>query len=369
MAGKTYPWRADNSFELLMDGERFFPALLDAVDQAQRTVDIELYLVSSGQASARLIEALSRAVARGVRVRCLFDAAGSREFSDAEREQLTAAGVELRFYNPLAWLGGARNLHRDHRKLIVCDDDFAMVGGMGLTDEFCQPGEDGQALWHEQMLRISGPLVADWQDLFDQEWPQAGKSLRHSLGRLVSRQVKVPPFAGGRDGYGRIAYVDSRHSKELVNCLLAEVRGARSRIWLATPYFLPSWRIRRALQRAARRGVDVRLLLSGQMIDHPQVRFAGQRFYSRLLKSGVRIHEYQPRFLHLKTVLVDDWVSLGSCNFDHWTLHWNLEANQQVVDSELAAQVEECFENDFAQSNEWTLAQWRDLGLVHRLKI
>ena len=150
---------------------------------------------------------------------------------------------------------------------------------------------------------------------------------------------------------------------------LAALRRAEQRVWLATPYFLPSWRIRRALARAAKRGVDVRLLLCGMTIDHPPVRYAGQRFYTRLLKAGVRIYEYQPRFTHLKTALVDDWVSLGSCNFDHWTLHWNLEANQQAVDPDLVQAVAESFEQDFAESDLCTLAGWRQLALWHRFKI
>jgi len=115
--------------------------------------------------------------------------------------------------------------------------------------------------------------------------------------------------------------------------------------------------------------VDVRLLLCGEVTDHPPVRYAGQRYYRRLLAAGVRIFEYQPRFLHLKTVLVDDWVSLGSSNFDHWTLHWNLEANQNVVDTRLRRVVEQSFSDDFAESREWTLNDWLALPWTHRMKI
>lgn len=368
MAGRTYPWREGNQYRLTIDGEHFFPQLLEELEQAQQSIDIEMYLVTSGQVTARLIDVLIEAVKRGVQVRCLFDAVGSREFADQEREQLWHAGVALRFYNPLHWRGGSRNFHRDHRKIVLVDQRRVMVGGMGLTDAFCQADAAGLTEWHEQMLLVEGPVVADWQDLFDHEWEKAAQPLKPQLPHL-RRKIRVPPPPPGHQGHGRVAYIDSRHGKEVLNCLLAAVRRSDTRVWLATPYFLPAWRIRRALQRAARRGVDVRLLLCGQRIDHPQVRYAGQRYYSRLLKAGVRIYEYQPRFLHLKTALVDDWVSLGSCNFDHWTLHWNLEANQQVVDAGLVEEVAQGFEADFEQSKEWTLAQWRELPWRHRLKI
>lgn len=368
MAGKTYPWREGNRYQLTINGEHFFPQLLALLDQARESIDIEMYLVISGQVTARLISVLTAAVERGVKVRCLFDAIGSREFNDSEREYLWHTGVALRFYNPLHWRGGSRNFRRDHRKIIVVDSQRVMIGGMGLTDAFCQADASGKTQWHEQMLLVEGPVVADWQDLFEQEWENAARPLLQQLPHLP-RKIRVPPHPQGASGHGRVAYIDSHHGKEVLNSLLAAVSRADTRVWLATPYFLPAWRIRRSLQRAARRGVDVRLLLCGQLIDHPQISYAGQRYYSRLLKAGVRIYEYQPRFLHLKTVLVDDWVSLGSCNFDRWTLHWNLEANQQVVDAQLVSEVAKSFGTDFLQSKEWTLELWRELPWQHRLKI
>ncbi len=135
----------------------------------------------------------------------------------------------------------------------------------------------------------------------------------------------------------------------------------------ATPYFLPTRKVRRALMRAARRGIEVRLLLTGQRTDHPAVRYAGHRYYPRLLRAGVRIFEYEPRFLHAKMVLVDDWVSIGSCNFDHWNLRWNLEANLEAFHPSLCQAVAQCFEQDFAQSKEITLVDFQNRPLPLRL--
>ena len=143
----------------------------------------------------------------------------------------------------------------------------------------------------------------------------------------------IPPLG---PGLGRVAYADAEQHRDILQSLVRNLLRARRTIWLATPYFLPTWRVRRALRRAAKHGVDVRLLLTGRNTDHAPVRYAGRRYYPRLLKAGVRIFEYQPRFLHLKMVLVDDWVSLGSCNFDHWNLRWNLDANLEAFDPQLA---------------------------------
>lgn len=367
MAAAEYPWRDGNTFELMIDGDCFFPRLLQAMEQAQQSIDIELYLVESGDSTDQVVAILSAAVARGVRVRCLFDGLGSRGLQERDRERLRQAGVDLCFYNPLNLLGGRFNLHRDHRKLIIIDDQTLYIGGTGFTDDFCIPDKYGHCLWHEHMLLVQGPVVEDWSGVFQQQW----HSTHRQQGRtgLSLRRVRIPPLPQGTDGLARVSLTDGRRHRELVQALLANIARAERQVWLATPYFVPGWRIRRALSRAARRGVDVRLLLCGEITDHPAVRYAGQRYYRRLLTAGVRIYEYQPRFLHLKSVLVDDWVSLGSSNFDRWTLHWNLEANQNIIDSRLRATVEQSFSSDFAESREWTLAQWLQRPWLHRMKV
>lgn len=366
MAGPVYPWREDCRYALLIDGEQFYPCMLSAVQSARRSVELELYLVSSGAVAGDWLAALVDAARRGVRVRCLLDGFGSLQLQAGDRKRLVSAGVQLRFYNPLRWLAGHGNLHRDHRKLLLVDDEVAFVGGAGLTDDFYHPQQGSS--WHELMLKVEGSVVVDWLDLFERQWLASAAPLRRCPpGRW--RRLPLPAMPAGRDGLGRVSYTDAAEHQEVLRALLAQVAAARQRIWLATPYFIPGWRVRRALRRAARRGVDVRLLLCGQITDHPPVRYAGQRFFGRLLGAGVKIFEYQPRFLHLKMVLVDDWVSIGSCNFDHWALHWNLEANQQVLDRRLLAEVDDCFVRDFACSREWTQAQWRELPWHHKAKI
>jgi phosphatidylserine/phosphatidylglycerophosphate/cardiolipin synthase-like enzyme len=149
--------------------------------------------------------------------------------------------------------------------------------------------------------------------------------------------------------------------------LLKHVKSAEHRIWFATAYFIPSWSIRRKLKHAARRGVDVRLLLPGPVTDHPGVRYASRRYYGRLLKNGIRIYEYTPRFFHAKMVLCDNWVTIGSCNYDRWNLQWNLEANQEVDDQDMATTVAAMFMNDFSNSLEHTGKEWEQRSWRQRM--
>ena len=301
-----------------------------------------------------------------MRVRCLFDGYGCLAFTIGLRRRLTDAGVELRFYNPLSWRRGGNNLYRDHRKLLLVDQKLAVVGGTGVTDEFWQP-DDNTCEWHEVMVAIKGPLVQDWQMLFDRQW-------RANISRKAWRPAthfglpRLPSAPLEREGMGRVTYADAHQHRDILQSLIQAINGAKERIWLATPYFLPTWGVRRALRRAAHRGVDVRLLLTGPRTDHPSVRYAGHRYYPRLLKSGVQIYEYQPCFLHLKMVLVDDWVSLGSCNFDHWNLRFNLEANLEALDPVLTQAVVVSFMNDFSQSLPISLQDWQTRPLWGRVK-
>ncbi len=366
MSGDIFPWKSGNAFELLVDGAAFFPAMLIDIASAQHLVLLELYLVEDGHCSAALVEALCAAAVRGVEVRCLFDGFGCLSFGHAQRQRLAEAGVHLRQYNPLRWRRGLRNLYRDHRKLLVVDQRCAYTGGTGATDQFWTT-EAQQELWHDVMVRMEGPLVAHWQILFDIQW-MACEGRRPWRPGQAPGLAHLPPVPPAGQGMGRVAYADSSQHLDIVQSLLRSIGHAKRQVWLATPYFLPSRKVRRFLMRAAARGVEVRLLLTGRNTDHPPVRFAGQRYYPKLLKAGVRIFEYQPRFLHLKMVLVDDWVSIGSCNFDHWNLRFNLEANLEALDPQLTQAVSACFLDDFEHSREITLEDWRRRPLLKRMQ-
>jgi cardiolipin synthase len=363
---EIFPWRAGNRFELLVDGTVFFPRMLQAIDRATLSVDLELYLVSSGACSTALIDSLVAAAARGVPVRCLLDDFGSQALTVSDRQRLLGAGISLRWYNPLGWRHGWRNLYRNHRKLLLVDNFLGYVGGAGATDEFWRPGQ-AESVWHEVMVEQRGTLLGDWQALFNTQW-QASDTAKAWQAPAPAILQKLPALPREGSGWGRLAYASAREHRDILQSLLRSLKTGRQRIWLATPYFLPTWKVRRALRKAASRGIDVRLLLTSQHTDNQPVRYAGQRFYPALLRAGVRIFEYQPRFTHLKMVLVDDWVSLGSCNFDHWNLRFNLDANLEAVDAKLNEQVVACFTRDFELSTQITLEYIRSLPLAQRLQ-
>jgi phosphatidylserine/phosphatidylglycerophosphate/cardiolipin synthase-like enzyme len=249
-------------------------------------------------------------------------------------------------------------LNRNHRKLLLVDGETAFVGGTGLVDEFDPPGHP-EMQWRETMVRVQGPVVTDWQQLFTATW---NKSAVQALSLPGAKPVE---YADAQRG--RITVNDVERYSEMLLSLNSHIGHARHRVWFATAYFVPRWRIRRALKRAAISGVDVRLLLPGPITDHPGVRYVSHRLYGRLMKNGVRIFEYQPRFFHAKTVLCDDWVTIGSSNFDRWNLRWNLEANQEIKDEALAKQVREMFEADFSNSVEFSYEQWYRRSWFKRL--
>jgi phosphatidylserine/phosphatidylglycerophosphate/cardiolipin synthase-like enzyme len=340
-----FPWREGNEFELLIDGPRFVPAVLEAIHQARRDVLIEMYLIASGAAVTQRIDALLAARARDVDVRLLLDDFGVLELNRVDRQRLIDGGVSIVYFNPLRYGKWWRSLLRNHRKLLLVDGKQAFVGGAGITDEFA----DGR--WHETLVRIQGPCVADWYTVFERSWRRWAP--RASAACSWSSDAGA---AGGRRG--RVSVSGQWGSGTLQRDFIERIHISEHCIWMATAYFVPSWKLRHALRYGARKGLDVRLLLPGPVTDHPGVRHAGRRFYKHLLRAGVRVFEYQPRFLHSKVMLCDDWVSLGSSNMDRWNLRWNLEGNQEVIDGVFVEQVRAMFETDFRDAEEVTLQDW-----------
>ena len=357
-----FPWREGNRFDILVDSTIFFPRMLQAIDSASRYVLLEMYLFESGAVAERFIDALNAAKARGVQVYLLLDDFGSLLLKRGDRERLTRDDIRLAFFNPLPsssflynlyrilWRRMTHVLHRNHRKLLLVDGTLAYTGGTGITDAV-EPPRNPALRWRETMVEIQGTVVGDWQQLFMDTWNNAAET-------ALNLPPATPPVLV--DGQrGRVTINDARRRIGMQWSLNERLLGAGERIWFSTAYFIPSWSIRRKLKRAARAGIDVRLLLPGPVTDHPGARYVSRRYYGRLLRSGVRIYEYMPRFFHAKTVLCDDWVTIGSSNYDRWNLQWNLEANQEIDDQRLASTAAAMFVNDFAASHEITGEEWR----------
>jgi cardiolipin synthase len=327
--------RDGNRFELLADGREFFSRMLAAIDGGRLYVLAEFYLVESGRVMDEFIAAFARAAQRGVRVRACFDAFGSRGLAESDRARMRAAQVDLVFFNTPRWRTFPGLFVRNHRKLLLIDGTVGFTGGTGLADMF-SPDAQPKSYWLDCVVEMSGPVLDDWHRLFAGTW-------RRSAGRELDVQMHSSEarHPGER---GSVAAGGGPGLNQLERSVRKRIRKARTRVWIATAYFWPSNRLRRALRRAARRGVDVRLLLPGPNTDAPAARAAARLFYPRLLSSGVVIYEYQPTFLHSKTVLCDGWTSMGSSNLDRWGVLWNLEANQEIEAPAFARQVETMLE-------------------------
>lgn len=361
--GFTGPKRAGNGFTLISDGHAYFARMLAAIDASRDYVLAEFYLVESGEVADAFIAALIRASARGVRVRAIFDGFGARRLNYRDRLRLREGGIKFVFFNIPRW-GSLNSLfRRDHRKLLIVDGTTGFTGGVGITNAF-SPDAEPETYWWDCMVEMTGPVLGDWHLLFASTW----RRCRHgTLDVAPSESAIVQPGEQGRvvasAGLGR---------QEVGRSIVKHVRNARRRAWIATAYFWPSVRLRRALRRAARRGTDVRVILTGRHTDAPLVRSVSRLFYARLLANGVVIYEHRQRFLHCKLALCDDWASIGSSNFDRWGALWNLDANQEIDSPAFATRLEATFVQLCQQSTElrharqvehrWSVYLWRQVA-------
>jgi phosphatidylserine/phosphatidylglycerophosphate/cardiolipin synthase-like enzyme len=345
-----FPWREHNHFSLLIDGAKFFPNMLSRIAAAKHYILLEMYLFESSKIADQFIESLTTAAHNGVKVYLLLDDFGARLLQLPDRERLQHHNIQLIFYNPMHRNHLHLNLFRDHRKLLVVDGKVAYTGGAGITDGFDQQ-QHPQRYWHDTMIRIEGPIIHDWQQLFEENWNRWAQTPTN----FPTISIDIP--AGNQPG--RLVHSHAPINSEIMRSFVRRIRNAERRIWLSTAYFVPPWKLRRALRRSARNGTDVRIMLPGPHTDHPGVRHMGRRYYTRLLRSGVRIFEYHPRFLHAKILLCDYWSSIGSSNVDRWNYRWNLDANQEIDDPDFAQQVQEQFEHDFRECHEILYEQWQ----------
>lgn len=367
-----FPWRSGNHFEILIDSTQILEQMLNAIDRARQSIFLEMYLLESGAIMDRFIQALRNAADRDVQSFLLLDDYGAIGLNQKDRLRLEHKNIQLVYYNKLRSYSNLYNLYRilvhrkehslfrDHRKLLLADGQTAYVGGVALIDEFDPPSHPEKS-WRDTVVKIDGPVVNDWSQLFAESWYKSTQS---------PLPIQTPKLDQKNDhlATGRVTSNDIQRRSDLVRSFISQSHQAKHRVWFATAYFVPGWRVRRSLIHAAKSGLDVRLLLPGPITDHPSIRYASHRFYSGLLRNGARIFEYQPRFFHAKCIMCDDWISIGSSNFDHWNLRWNLEANQEIIDKDLARQVENIFEQDFANCLEYTYDDWKKRSWRMRLK-
>jgi cardiolipin synthase len=366
------PLREGNQLELLVDGPATYAAMFAAIDAATDHINLESYIVEAAGPGEELARRLIAKCRQGVRVNLLYDGFGSLMTDARYFESLREAGVAVCEYNPLrSWRNlFSRSVHwRDHRKLLVVDGRVAFVGGVNISGVYsagsahaARAAEASKApRWRDTHVQVAGPLVADLQQCFLRHWN------RHADTPLAPA-CYLPALAQAGVQRAASASCDAgRRGNPFYRALIAAIEAAHERVLVTAAYFVPTRRLLRALAGAARRGVDVQLVLPS-LSDAWAPLHAGRSHYGQLLHSGVRIFERQGALLHAKTTVIDGvWATVGSSNLDWRSFVHNAEANVIAVDSDFAAGMEALFRADLAQSREVNLVQWHGRGLVQRL--
>lgn len=344
-----------NKCEWLSTGDGVFPAMIAAIDAAQKSVRLETYTFRNCPLGQRFLAALIRARQRGVAVGVLIDAAGSYFLPSSFWNPLRETGANVRMFNPITL---RRFGIRDHRKLLVCDDAVAFIGGFNVDS--CYEGDGVTGGWCDLGLRIEGPLAAQLATTFDEIFERA--DFQHKL--FVRFRRSTAKRTLGAPATQILLSGPGRGRSPFKRALRQDLKTARD-VQIVVAYFLPTWRLRRALGRVARRGGNVQLVLAGKS-DVLVSQLAGQSLYRRFLQAGVRIHEYQPQILHAKLIIVDDVVYVGSSNLDQRSLTINYELMVRFENKEMAKQAREIFARLVKNSTPVHLAAWRKSRTVWR---
>ncbi|HLM50985.1 MAG TPA: phospholipase D-like domain-containing protein [Solirubrobacteraceae bacterium] len=349
------PISTGNDLELLINGDRIFPAFLDTIRSAQRSVNLLTYVYWRGDIAREVAGTLCAKAREGVEVNVLLDAVGTAKMQSDLIDQMSDAGVTVSKFRPVKPYAIRRVTNRTHRKLLVADGRVGMIGGVGIAEEWTGDAHDPDH-WRDTHLRVRGPIVRGLQGAFAENWLEATGDV------LIDGERYLPELAA-EDGGWPMQLVRSAAGVGDTNVealyFLAIASASRS-LDLTAAYFAPRPAFNQALTLAAERGVAVRVLVPGRHIDKPFVRVAGRRSYDELLEAGVRIFEYGPTMLHAKSLVVDGaWASVGSVNFDNRSFQLHDEATLCVQSDELARALTEALEADLAVSEEILLDRWR----------
>jgi len=359
------PPTAGNEVVLLTDNESTFDRIEAALRAARRFVWAEYYIIRNDETGRRFLDLLTERAREGVEVRLIYDALGSSAVAPEKLAALTAAGAQLRAFQPMNPLKRRLAVHlRNHRKLVVVDGATGFTGGMNVGDEYSgRRRREGLQSFRDSHLELSGPAVAELAEAFREDWAFTG-------GGALPRVLAAP---AARSPGSLVAIVPSGPDQEhnaSAFVHFATIASARRRVWLSSGYFVPDEATVAALVSAALRRVDVRVLLPALACsDVKTAAYAARWYYGTLLRGGVRVFEYEPAMLHGKTLVADGQVAVvGSANVDLRSYRLNFEVGALVNDEEFAASLERRFVRDLARSSEVTLEMLARLGRRHRLR-
>jgi cardiolipin synthase A/B len=351
--------------EILLNGDGTYPRLWQDLRSARETIALHVYYWKPGQVADSIQKILMERSRAGVQVWVLFDAFGAQDMSDDYIAALTAAGIRVAQFRPLRWYTLHKAQNRSHMRLIVIDDRIGYTGGFGAADHWLGDGRTGDG-WRETNVRFTGPAILQTKAAFAIIWAEATGSLMTDNGTWT--QAPLPAAAAESQVAGLLYAAPALGSTVAERFLALSIAGARQRLFISNPYFLPNARFVRLLVAAARRGVDVRVLTAGPPTDIKSVRHAGHALYDDLLRGGVRVYEYAPTMMHSKTMVVDGrWSTVGTMNFDNRSIAFNDESNLVVDDTAFGRELELLFFDDLRRSREFKLELFRQRSLWHKL--
>ena len=350
-----------NRVEALVNGDRFFPAMLAAIRAARESITLETYIYWSGRIGDEFVAALTERARAGVRVHVLLDWVGSGKIDRAVFDEMNAAGIEVRLYNPLRWYTLAQMNNRTHRKLLVIDGAIGFTGGAGIADEWTGDAQD-PGRWRDTQFRIEGPAVAQMQAAFMENWIEA-------TGVVLHGEAYFPPLKRRGSARAQIFVSSPGGGGETAQLLyLLSIASAAKSIRMSAAYFVPDNIEVLTFVAALKRGVRVQIILPGPHTDSAIVRRASRAEWGELLRAGAEIYEYQPTMYHCKVLVVDEmWTSVGSTNFDSRSFSVNDEANLNILDGPFAAAQARIFQEDLKRSRRITLEEWQNRPWTEKL--
>ena len=337
----------------LLNGNQIFPAMLDAIRGARRTITFETFIYWSGEIGKAFAQALIARAEAGVEVHVLIDWVGSGRMDRSVIQEMERAGVRVVKYHPLHWYNLGRLNNRTHRKLLVVDGKTGFTGGVGIADSWLGNAEDPEH-WRDSHFQVEGPAVAQIQAAFMDNWIEATAGVLHG-------DDYFPELTTAGTHRAQMFKSATNEASESVRLMyLLSIASAEQSVRIANAYFVPDGLAVTTMVAAQRRGVQVEIIVPGRHIDAKLVRRASRSRWEPLLEAGVAIYEYQPTMYHAKMMVVDGLLtSVGSTNFDNRSFRLNDEANLNVLDAEFAASQIRQFEEDKRRSKQITLEGWR----------
>jgi len=346
-------WRTGGDVTVLRNGGETYPAMLAALAAAQRTICFETYILAADRTGDRFKQVLIERARAGLAVRIIYDAVGSFGLSESWVDELRGAGCEVIDFNPISpWRRRFRLSHRDHRKIIVVDDRVGFTGGLNIANDYAAV-EDGGVGWHDMHCRVTGPVVLDLARMFRRTWLRCG-----GTGYPPAAPASYAPTSGGGPLIRLLDNTRRRQRTTVRRAYLHVIKAARELVLIQNAYFLPDRGLRRALSKAAARGVDVRILVPGNS-DVRLVAWAMLYVLRRLAKRGVKIFLWRGPMMHAKTATVDAlWSTIGSYNFDAQSRFNNLEVTVEILDAATGQALVKTFERDIANADPFDEQAW-----------